>query len=179
MRTQGGGAQKSVKFCGRPLWTAPNDISSPTNRPSTLPIYKPGKPYFYPALKIHKLNVEDLKPGVDPPARLITALQEGVTKRADVFLCKKYLKPLEEAFCKDTLKDTTDTLIWLDEINKSMKPNVKKNVHCFTFDFKNLYDSISTDLVVEALNHAMQTCKPEWDTNTKIWINGTNDCFCI
>ena len=28
MRTQGGGGQKTVKFCGRPLWMAPNIINN-------------------------------------------------------------------------------------------------------------------------------------------------------
>ena len=40
------------------------DGSGPTNRPSTLPVYKPGTPYFYPSLKIHKLKRADLVPGV-------------------------------------------------------------------------------------------------------------------
>ncbi len=54
------------------------DGTGPTNAQSTLPHFKPGKPYFYPSLKIHKMKIEDLKPGVEPPFRLITALQEGV-----------------------------------------------------------------------------------------------------
>ena len=52
--------------------------TGPTNRPSTLPHYKPGKAYFYPSVKIHKLDKDLLKPGVNPPIRLITALQEGI-----------------------------------------------------------------------------------------------------
>ena len=36
------------------------DESGPTNRPSTSPRYKPGKSYFYPSLKVHKLKKEDL-----------------------------------------------------------------------------------------------------------------------
>ena len=50
------------------------DESGPTNRLSSLPHFRPGKAYFYPSLKIHKCNKEDLKPGVEPPIRLITAL---------------------------------------------------------------------------------------------------------
>jgi hypothetical protein len=57
------------------------DESGPTNRLSTLPHYRPGKAYFYPSLKIHKCKKEDLKPGVEPPIRLITALQDGISKR--------------------------------------------------------------------------------------------------
>ena len=40
--------------------------------------------YFYPMVKIKKL-ARDLVPGVNPPSRLVTALQEGVSKRSDVF----------------------------------------------------------------------------------------------
>ena len=59
-----------------------NINDDPTNAQSTNPVYKPGKPYFYPILKIHKIKKGELK----PPIRLITALQESVTKRSD-FLC--------------------------------------------------------------------------------------------
>ena len=48
-------------------------------------MYKPGRPYFYPSPKIHKLPIDQIVPGAEPPVRLITALQEGVTKRSDVF----------------------------------------------------------------------------------------------
>ena len=37
------------------------DESGPTNRPSTSPRYKPGKFYFYPSLKVHKLKKRRLK----------------------------------------------------------------------------------------------------------------------
>ena len=57
-----------------------------------------------PMLKIHKLKLEQLKPGCKPPARLVTALNNGVTKRSDVFLAQKYLKDLEKRFCNDLLK---------------------------------------------------------------------------
>ena len=58
---------------------------------STASRYRPGIPYYYPILKIHKLKPEQLKPGCDPPARLVTALHDGVCKRSDVFLANKYL----------------------------------------------------------------------------------------
>ncbi len=32
--------------------------------------------------------------------------------------------------------------------------------HCFTFDFKSLYDSLDPNLVIEALQHAMNTSRP-------------------
>ena len=45
---------------------------------STASRFKPGSTYFVPSLKIHKLAPEDLKPGCEIPARLISCLQEGV-----------------------------------------------------------------------------------------------------
>ena len=49
------------------------------NNKSTSSRFKPGTSYFYPMLKIHKLTKEELVPGVNPPSRLVTALQEGVS----------------------------------------------------------------------------------------------------
>jgi hypothetical protein len=58
----------------------------PTNRPSTAPHHKPWKSYFYPSLKVHKLKKDQLVPGIEPPVRLITAPQEGISKKSDVFV---------------------------------------------------------------------------------------------
>ena len=82
-----------------------------TNRPSTSPRYKPGKSYFYPSLKVHKLKKEDLKPGVEPPIRLISALQDEISKRSDIFIAAKFLRNLEKDFCDDLLTDTTDAIL--------------------------------------------------------------------
>ena len=142
----------------------------PTNRPSTAPHHKPGKSYFYPSLKVHKLKKEELIPGAEPPVRLITALQEGISKKSDVFLATKYLRPLEKDFCKDLLTDTTDALIWLDQVNDSRPQFVKKTFKSFTFDFKGLYDSLSPSLVIEALQHAMNQLRPDWSDNFKAWL---------
>ena len=82
------------------------------NNKSTSPHFKPGTSYFYPMLKIHKLPKEQLVPGVNPPARLVTALQEGISKRSDVFIADRFLKELEQNFCGDLLKDTNSALNW-------------------------------------------------------------------
>jgi hypothetical protein len=141
------------------------------NNKSTSSHFTPGIPYFNPNLKIHKIeNLDQLKPGVDPPARIITALQDGVTKRSDVYLADTVLKTLELNFCKDLLRDTTDSLIWLDNINNTEDPTLKKTLKCFTFDFKNLYDSISPTLAIEAIKFALDTCRPQWKQDYKDWI---------
>ena len=95
------------------------------NNMSTLPRFKPGASYFYPMLKIHKVKKEDLIPGVERRARLVTSLRDGVAKRSDVFLAETYLKSLAKDFCKDLLVDTSDALRWLNSTNNALRP--KKN----------------------------------------------------
>ena len=68
------------------------DDKDKTNAKSTSSHHKPGKAYFYPSIKIHKLTKQELVPGVEPPVRLVTALHEGIAKRSDVFLASEYLK---------------------------------------------------------------------------------------
>ena len=111
------------------------------NNKSTSPHFKPGISYFYPMLKIHKLKREEVTVGADPPARLVTALQEGITKRSDVFLAKSFIQQLEKDFCNDLLKDTNGALLWLDDIDRTSSVASKKSFKSFTFDFKSLYDS--------------------------------------
>ena len=146
------------------------DESGPTNRPSTSPRYKPGKSYFYPSLKVHKLKKEDLKPGVEPPLRLISALQDGISKRSDVFIAAKFLRNLERDFCDDLLTDTTDAILWLDQVNNTYPKNLKMQLKSFTFDFKALYDSLSPTLVLEALHFAMNSCRCNWSKEFKDWL---------
>ena len=140
------------------------------NNMSTHPRFKPGVPYFYPMLKIHKVRKVDLVPGVEPPARLVTSLREGIAKRSDVFLADRYLKPLEKDYCSDLLEDTSSALRWLDLMNRELSTDVKKRLSCFTFDFKSLYDSLDPSLVKEALKDAMDTCRTDWSEDLKTWI---------
>ena len=140
------------------------------NTMSTHQRFKPGIPYFYPMLKIHKLRREDLIPGVEPPARLVTSLRDGVAKRSDVFLADRFLKSLEKDYCKDLLMDTSDALRWLDSLNREMNTEDKKEIKFFTFDFKSLYDTLKPALVKEAVKYAMDTCRPDWSDDLKNWI---------
>ena len=121
-------------------------------------------------LKIHKVRKEDLIPGVEPPARLVTSLRDGVSKRSDVFLAETYLKSLEKDFCKDLLVDTSDALRWLNSANDTLSVDVKKSLKCFTFDFKALYDSLQPELVITAIQAAMDNCRPDWSPELKEWI---------
>ena len=131
--------------------------------------FKYGRTYYVPSLKIHKLKPEELLPGRDIPVRLITCLQEGVTKRSDVYLAQFWLKDLERDFCSDLVKDTTESLSWLEELDRY--PASEKNRFTpFTFDFEALYDSLNPRLVLKALREAMDTCRSHWSAAFKDWI---------
>ena len=68
-----------------------------------------------------KKKKEDLMPGATSPARLITALQEGASRKPGVFLADKYLRQLERDFSEDLLIDNRDALVWLDNINDTIE----------------------------------------------------------
>ena len=140
------------------------------NNKSTSSIFKPGTTYFCPSLKIHKLQEKDITPGCKPPARIVSCLQEGVTKYSDVFLANKWLKELESDYCKDLVKDTIDTLKWLDDVNTSCSREFKLNLKPFTFDFESLYDSLSPELVIKSLRHAINKCRHNWSPDFTEWL---------
>ena len=120
-------------------------------------------------MKIHKLDPKELKPGCDIPVRLITCLQEGVTKRSDVFIAHKWLKQLAKDYCKDLVSDSTDTLRWLDTIEEKSKKS-KRHFKPFTFDFDALYDRLDPIRVIKAIRDAMTTCRPEWSPAFMDWM---------
>ena len=121
-------------------------------------------------LKNHKLRGEEVTLGANPPARLVTALQEGISKRSDVFLAKTLIQDLEKDFCNDLLKDTNGALLWLDDIDRKSSLQSKKTYKSFTFDYKSLYDSLQPDLVIEALDTAMSECRTDWSDDFRKWI---------
>ena len=94
--------------------------------------------------------------------RLILAAQDGVPKRSDVFIQQKWLNDLEKDFCQDLVSDTIETLKWLDEQNSLLSQQTKINLHPFTFDFESLYDTLSPNLVREALIVASHENRSEW-----------------
>ena len=139
------------------------------NNKSTASRFKYGRTYPVPSLKIHKLKPEELIPGADIPARLISCLQEGVTKRSDVFIVQKWLQGLEKDYCTDLVKDTTASLIWLESCNDKAT-TYNSQFHPFTFDFDSLYDSIDPQLALTALQDAMSCCRDTWTTDFKTWL---------
>ena len=136
---------------------------------STASRFKPGRTYFVPSLKIHKLDPEEIKPGCDIPVRLITCLQEGVTKRSDVYIAHKWLRDLAKDYCEDLVSDSSGALICLESMNvKSKKSN--RLFTPFTFDFDSLYDRLDPTLVIKAIRKAMETCRPNWSSAFMDWM---------
>ena len=116
------------------------------------------------------MSLDEIKNGCDIPVRFITCSQEGVTKRSDVFNTDKWLRELEKYFCKDLLKDTNETLIWLETFNNKQQNKPKPQFKPFTFDFDSLYNSLSPNLVLIAIKQAMDECRPMWTNDLKKWI---------
>ena len=67
------------------------------------------------------------------------------------------------------LKDSTDALVWLNEIEEKCK---KSNRHCtpFTFDFASLYDTLDPSLVIRAVRDAIRICRLEWSQCFSDWL---------
>ena len=108
------------------------------------------------------MKLEDIIPGCDPPARLITCLQNSVTNRSDIFIANEWLKPLQKDFCKDVVNDSIDVLQWLELMNLEINETNVKDIKAFTFDFASLYDSLTPQLVKEALKFAIRKCRQQW-----------------
>ena len=140
------------------------------NNKSSSSHFKPGVSYFNPNLKIHKMKEEDIIIGCDPPARLISCFQDGVTKRSDVFVADKWLKSLEDDFCTDKVSDTIDTLKWLENLNSTASSDEKKTYLPFTFDFESLYDSLTPDLVIKAVRYSIKKHRKDWSQSFVEWL---------
>ena len=97
-----------------------------------------------------------------PPSRFVSDLSGGVTARFDKFIVWKWLAPLARDYCTDLVKDSTEALCKLDELEKSgvVKDN---DFNSFSLDVVALYDSLRHDVVMTALDHAIVTCRPDWD----------------
>ena len=133
-------------------------------RLSTASDFKPRTPYFYGLLKIHKLAPESLKPGVKIPIRLVTNLSKSVTSRSDKFINWRFLQPLQNEFCKDLAKDSTDVLQWLENVHPINPPSG------FSWDFVSLYDNLTPSLVMEALSQAIDELRPDWSPEMVDWL---------
>ena len=135
---------------------------------STLDIYKPGTPYFYVQPKVHKFkSIEDIKPGVEIPSRLITSLCAGLTVRGDKFIAENFLGPLAKDYCTDRMQDTTDFLRTME--------NFVENSNSYSgfvvlMDIVSLYDNLTHKFVHEGLKDAIKSCRPDWKKDFISWL---------
>ena len=82
---------------------------------------------------------------------------------------EKWLQDLEKDYCKDLVKDTTASLIWLESCNEKASSS-NKTFYPFTFDFDSLYDRIDSQLALTALQDAMSSCRNSWSPDFKQWL---------
>ena len=136
---------------------------------STSDKFKSGIPYPYPLFKVHKLTLPQLSdPNVKPPIRLVTDLHDGVTSRSDKFLVWRWLAPLCKDYASDLVKDSTEALLKLDELQ--LKNVISDETLAFGLDVVSLYDSLKFDVVCMALNDAMDSCRPSWSDKFRSWL---------
>ena len=67
------------------------------------------------------------------------------------------------------LSDSNEALSWLDEIEMKSKES-QKHFNPFTFDFDSLYDRLRPDLVIEAVEDAIQSCRADWSLEFRNWL---------
>ena len=116
------------------------------------PKFKAGKPNPFPLFKLHSVNPEEIVARKIPPARLVTSMKFGATKRLSVFI-DAILNPIAKAFCgKQYLKDTPDFLRKLAKFEGDL---CRPGVQLFTLDVKALYPNINPVYVPTAVEVAL------------------------
>lgn len=136
---------------------------------STSDNVKHSTPYGYPNLKVHKLTKEEIMSKKVPPSRFVTDLSNGLTARSDKFIVWKWLGNLTKDYAVDLVKDSTGALMKLDEVEKS-GTITDNDFWSFSMDVVSLYDSLSYDVVMDAINGAVSICRPSWDVDFKSWL---------
>ena len=130
------------------------------------PVFRPVIPYPYPLFKIHKCSEEQINDKVIPPLRLVHATCQGPLYRLEKW-CSPCLTGLSKSYCKDEyLQDTPDLIDNLESINSN--PSSEEDL-LFTLDVVALYPSISKDMALKAMDHAMNLDIIE-DNDTKMAV---------
>ena len=149
-----------------------DDDSSPVTDQftvSTGDMTKPGIPYPYPLMKLHKLDDAQLAAKATPPCRLVTDLSTGITARSDKYLVANWLGPLSREYCTDSVQDTTHALRNLDALSRT-RTFTRGEYLTFSADIVSLYDSLKHDVVLAALDDAIATCRPSWTPPFIEWL---------
>ena len=66
------------------------------------------------------------------------------------------------------MNNSTEVLKWLENVILNFTP--KTNIKGFSWDFVSLYDNIRPELVLEAVDCAMNEIRPDWNKPLKSWI---------
>ena len=85
-------------------------------------------------------------------------------------MADKWLKRLQDDYCKDLVESTDQALLWLDDLSNNGVLANNRNMKGFTFDFEALYDSLSPDLVIRALKQAILEVRPDWSQSFSDWL---------
>ena len=67
------------------------------------------------------------------------------------------------------MKDTTAALKSLDELEKN-HDDVDDSWYSISIDIVSLYDSLKHELVIEAIDDAIDTCRQEWSPEFRKWF---------
>ena len=66
------------------------------------------------------------------------------------------------------MKDTTAALKSLDDLEKNH--DVDDSWYSISIDIVSLYDSLKHELVIEAIDDAIDTCRQEWSPEFRKWF---------
>ena len=70
--------------------------------------FKPGYTYGYAFLKVHKLDLAQLRSKILPTVRFVSDLSRGLSSSSDKFLVWRWLADLTVDFATDFVKDSTE-----------------------------------------------------------------------
>ena len=138
------------------------------------PAFKIQKPSPVPNFKLHSQTAAEIKEKKYPPMRFVSSSRYGPTFRMGKWL-DNILTPISMTFCEDEyLKDSTHFLKNLEQ-NKSI---FEKNF-IFSLDVKAMYPSLRKDVVLDALNYALESdVTPNIEENRKnAIIEGAKLCI--
>ena len=124
------------------------------------PELRPEVSYAYPLYKVHKLSQEQIAAKMVPPARLVHATKGGPLYRLVKFV-SPFVTKISRKYCEEEfLLDTQDFISHVNNYNKQTLKKPRKNLQLITLDVAALYPSIRSELVLTALEDALNN-----DTN--------------
>ena len=80
----------------------------------------------------------------------------------------KWLGPLARDYCTDLVKDSTAALQKLEVLAEAGEVN--DTWFSISIDIVSLYDSLKHDLVLKAIEDAIDCCRPDWTPDFRTWF---------